>query len=258
MVRGAGSAGGSATGLRLSSRQHPVPPGLNPKDYRSLKTQYLQVSLLGAPRRASMGQGIAACLLLAMGHHAAVLPRDVLAACRGWCEPGVLPAPQGALSSLLGLLPVPMEVAHCCLVCAGSQGSVLISVTPPQSYGPEHLLTFHNLKRIGLLTEQAAGETLTAVESRVSKLVTDRAAGESQSHGELWGRAAHCWAGGSPGAGAGSAAPSLPEPGACTATGPQLAAAAPRPGALSCFCLLFQGRSQTRLIPWPGRAISEP
>ncbi|KAK2524443.1 Vps33b [Columba guinea] len=41
-----------------------------------------------------------------------------------------------------------------------------------QSYGPEHLLTFHNLKRMGLLTEQAAGETLTAVESRVSKLMT--------------------------------------------------------------------------------------
>ncbi|XP_074773688.1 vacuolar protein sorting-associated protein 33B isoform X4 [Athene noctua] len=49
---------------------------------------------------------------------------------------------------------------------------------PPQSYGPEHLLTFHNLKRVGLLTEQAAGETLTAVESKVSKLVTDRAAGK--------------------------------------------------------------------------------
>ncbi|NWU86617.1 VP33B protein, partial [Onychorhynchus coronatus] len=47
-----------------------------------------------------------------------------------------------------------------------------------QSYGPEHLLTFHNLKRIGLLTEQVAGETLTAVESKVSKLVTDRAAGK--------------------------------------------------------------------------------
>ncbi|NXH43802.1 VP33B protein, partial [Dicaeum eximium] len=47
-----------------------------------------------------------------------------------------------------------------------------------QSYGPEHLLTFHNLRRIGLLTEQAAGETLTAVESKVSKLVTDRAAGK--------------------------------------------------------------------------------
>lgn len=130
MVRGAGSAGGSATGLGLSSRQHPVPPGLNPKDYRSLKTQYLQVSLLGAPRGASTGQGIAACLLLTMGHQAMVLPRDVPAACRGWCEPGALPAPQGALSSLLGLLPVPTEVAHCYLVCAGSQGSVLIPVTP--------------------------------------------------------------------------------------------------------------------------------
>ncbi|NWS14330.1 VP33B protein, partial [Pachyramphus minor] len=47
-----------------------------------------------------------------------------------------------------------------------------------QSYGPEHLLTFHNLKRVGLLTEQAAGDTLTAVESKVSKLVTDRAAGK--------------------------------------------------------------------------------
>ncbi|NXA36129.1 VP33B protein, partial [Eudromia elegans] len=47
-----------------------------------------------------------------------------------------------------------------------------------QSYGPEHLLTFHNLKRVGLLTEQCPGETLTAVESKVSKLVTDRAAGK--------------------------------------------------------------------------------
>ncbi|XP_077173964.1 vacuolar protein sorting-associated protein 33B [Paroedura picta] len=46
-----------------------------------------------------------------------------------------------------------------------------------QSYGPEHLLTFHNLKRMGLLMEQVAGEALTAVESKVSKLVTDRAAG---------------------------------------------------------------------------------
>ncbi|XP_040198404.1 vacuolar protein sorting-associated protein 33B isoform X1 [Rana temporaria] len=47
-----------------------------------------------------------------------------------------------------------------------------------QSYGPEHLLTFSNLKRTGLLTEQVPGETLTAVESRVSKLVTDKAAGK--------------------------------------------------------------------------------
>ncbi|XP_054859036.1 vacuolar protein sorting-associated protein 33B [Eublepharis macularius] len=47
-----------------------------------------------------------------------------------------------------------------------------------QSYGPEHLLTFHNLKRLGLLMEQVPGETLTAVENKVSKLVTDRAAGK--------------------------------------------------------------------------------
>ncbi|KAM3925557.1 vacuolar protein sorting-associated protein 33B isoform 1-T1 [Leptodactylus fuscus] len=47
-----------------------------------------------------------------------------------------------------------------------------------QSYGPEHLLTFSNLKRAGLLTEQAPGEALTAVESRVSKLVTDKAVGK--------------------------------------------------------------------------------
>ena len=47
-----------------------------------------------------------------------------------------------------------------------------------QSYGPEHLLTFFNLRRAGLLTEQAPGDTLTAVESKVSKLVTDKAAGE--------------------------------------------------------------------------------
>ncbi|XP_020032994.2 vacuolar protein sorting-associated protein 33B isoform X2 [Castor canadensis] len=47
-----------------------------------------------------------------------------------------------------------------------------------QSYGPEHLLTFSNLRRAGLLTEQVPGETLTAVESKVSKLVTDKAAGK--------------------------------------------------------------------------------
>uniref|UniRef100_A0A2K6BWH4 Vacuolar protein sorting-associated protein 33B n=1 Tax=Macaca nemestrina TaxID=9545 RepID=A0A2K6BWH4_MACNE len=45
-------------------------------------------------------------------------------------------------------------------------------------YGPEHLLTFSNLRRAGLLTEQAPGDTLTAVESKVSKLVTDKAAGK--------------------------------------------------------------------------------
>uniref|UniRef100_A0A8C5KAA1 Vacuolar protein sorting 33B n=1 Tax=Jaculus jaculus TaxID=51337 RepID=A0A8C5KAA1_JACJA len=47
-----------------------------------------------------------------------------------------------------------------------------------QSYGPEHLLTFSNLRRAGLLTEQAPGDTLTAMESKVSKLVTDKAAGK--------------------------------------------------------------------------------
>ncbi|XP_026540486.1 vacuolar protein sorting-associated protein 33B isoform X1 [Notechis scutatus] len=45
-----------------------------------------------------------------------------------------------------------------------------------QSYGPEHLLTFHNLKQLGLLTEQVSGETLAAMENKVSKLVTDKAA----------------------------------------------------------------------------------
>ncbi|XP_036590482.1 vacuolar protein sorting-associated protein 33B isoform X1 [Trichosurus vulpecula] len=47
-----------------------------------------------------------------------------------------------------------------------------------QSYGPEHLLTFSNLRRTGLLTEQVPGDTLTAVENKVSKLVTDKAAGK--------------------------------------------------------------------------------
>ncbi|XP_060035447.1 vacuolar protein sorting-associated protein 33B isoform X2 [Erinaceus europaeus] len=47
-----------------------------------------------------------------------------------------------------------------------------------QSYGPEHLLTFSNLRRAGLLTEQAPGDALTAVESKVSKLVMDKAAGK--------------------------------------------------------------------------------
>lgn len=52
-----------------------------------------------------------------------------------------------------------------------------------QSYGPEHLLTFSNLRLAGLLTEQAPGDTLTAVESKVSKLVTDKAAGEQGAQG---------------------------------------------------------------------------
>lgn len=47
-----------------------------------------------------------------------------------------------------------------------------------QSYGYEHILTFANLKQIGLLTEQQSGETLTAVESTMGKLVTDKAVGK--------------------------------------------------------------------------------
>lgn len=47
-----------------------------------------------------------------------------------------------------------------------------------QSYGPQHLLTFWNLKKLGLLVEQQQGETLTAVESKMGKLVTDKAVGK--------------------------------------------------------------------------------
>uniref|UniRef100_U3K9C2 VPS33B late endosome and lysosome associated n=1 Tax=Ficedula albicollis TaxID=59894 RepID=U3K9C2_FICAL len=65
-----------------------------------------------------------------------------------------------------------------CLLSITENGLHADPAAPSQSYGPEHLLTFHNLKRMGLLTEQSAGETLTAVESKVSKLVTDRAAGK--------------------------------------------------------------------------------
>ncbi|NXI94960.1 VP33B protein, partial [Psophia crepitans] len=70
------------------------------------------------------------------------------------------------------------EAWHPAAVPSSQPGLHADGLCPPQSYGPEHLLTFHNLKRIGLLTEQSAGETLTAVESKVSKLVTDRAAGK--------------------------------------------------------------------------------
>ncbi|XP_015198768.1 vacuolar protein sorting-associated protein 33B isoform X1 [Lepisosteus oculatus] len=47
-----------------------------------------------------------------------------------------------------------------------------------QSYGTEHLLTFANLRQLGLLVEQNPGETLTAMESKVGKLVNDRTAGK--------------------------------------------------------------------------------
>uniref|UniRef100_A0A3B1JAS9 VPS33B late endosome and lysosome associated n=1 Tax=Astyanax mexicanus TaxID=7994 RepID=A0A3B1JAS9_ASTMX len=47
-----------------------------------------------------------------------------------------------------------------------------------QSYGIEHLLTFSNLKQMGLLVEQQPGETLTVMESKVGKLVNDKTAGK--------------------------------------------------------------------------------
>lgn len=50
---------------------------------------------------------------------------------------------------------------------------------PPQSYGADHLLTFSNLRQAGLLAEQPAGEALSAMESKVGKLVNDKTAGET-------------------------------------------------------------------------------
>ncbi|XP_048886565.1 vacuolar protein sorting-associated protein 33B [Brienomyrus brachyistius] len=47
-----------------------------------------------------------------------------------------------------------------------------------QSYGTEHLLTFANLRQLGLLVEQQAGETLTVMESKVGKLVNDKTVGK--------------------------------------------------------------------------------
>uniref|UniRef100_A0A2K5IU97 Vacuolar protein sorting-associated protein 33B n=1 Tax=Colobus angolensis palliatus TaxID=336983 RepID=A0A2K5IU97_COLAP len=63
-----------------------------------------------------------------------------------------------------------------CLLSITENGDARCSLDT--HYGPEHLLTFSNLRRAGLLTEQAPGDTLTAVESKVSKLVTDKAAGK--------------------------------------------------------------------------------
>ncbi|MFT7816448.1 vacuolar protein sorting-associated protein 33B isoform X1 [Arapaima gigas] len=47
-----------------------------------------------------------------------------------------------------------------------------------QIYGTEHLLTFANLRQLGLLVEQQPGEALTAMESKVGKLVNDKTAGK--------------------------------------------------------------------------------
>uniref|UniRef100_A0AAQ6ADX6 Vacuolar protein sorting-associated protein 33B n=1 Tax=Amphiprion ocellaris TaxID=80972 RepID=A0AAQ6ADX6_AMPOC len=46
------------------------------------------------------------------------------------------------------------------------------------NYGVDHLLTFSNLRQLGLLVEQQPGETLTVMESRVGKLVNDKTAGK--------------------------------------------------------------------------------
>ncbi|XP_042341006.1 vacuolar protein sorting-associated protein 33B [Plectropomus leopardus] len=47
-----------------------------------------------------------------------------------------------------------------------------------QGYGVDHLLTFANLRQLGLLVEQQPGETLTVMESKVGKLVNDKTAGK--------------------------------------------------------------------------------
>ncbi|XP_037650290.1 vacuolar protein sorting-associated protein 33B [Sebastes umbrosus] len=47
-----------------------------------------------------------------------------------------------------------------------------------QSYGVDHLLTFANLKQLGLLVEQQPGETLNVMESKVGKLVNDKTGGK--------------------------------------------------------------------------------
>uniref|UniRef100_A0A668AKH5 VPS33B late endosome and lysosome associated n=1 Tax=Myripristis murdjan TaxID=586833 RepID=A0A668AKH5_9TELE len=54
----------------------------------------------------------------------------------------------------------------------------LNSAWPCQSYGVDHLLTFANLKQLGLLVEQQPGETLTVMESKMGKLVNDKTAGK--------------------------------------------------------------------------------
>lgn len=70
----------------VHSVHHSIPTGLIPKDYRSLKTQYLQVREPGAP---------------------------------GLSEQGLSSLPAPALLSYLkqpaGLLRVPEAVSHCCL-----------------------------------------------------------------------------------------------------------------------------------------------
>uniref|UniRef100_A0A4W5PBG4 VPS33B late endosome and lysosome associated n=1 Tax=Hucho hucho TaxID=62062 RepID=A0A4W5PBG4_9TELE len=64
-----------------------------------------------------------------------------------------------------------------CLLSLTENGDSL-SYFLSQSYGIDHLLTFSNLKQLGLLVEQQPGETLTVMESRVGKLVNDKTAGK--------------------------------------------------------------------------------
>uniref|UniRef100_A0A8C6TZJ8 VPS33B late endosome and lysosome associated n=1 Tax=Neogobius melanostomus TaxID=47308 RepID=A0A8C6TZJ8_9GOBI len=47
-----------------------------------------------------------------------------------------------------------------------------------RSYGFDHLLTFSSLKTLGLVQEQQTAETLSAMETRVGRLVNDRTAGK--------------------------------------------------------------------------------
>ena len=56
----------------------------------------------------------------------------------------------------------------------------MLSACRAQSYGVDHLLTFANLRQLGLLVEQQPGETLTVMESKVGKLVNDKTAGERE------------------------------------------------------------------------------
>lgn len=62
-----------------------LPTGLIPKDYRSLKTQYLQVSVSGDSQQSKhcVGLGFPSLLLLTMRRWAAALPRDARAVSAG-------------------------------------------------------------------------------------------------------------------------------------------------------------------------------
>ena len=62
-----------------------LPTGLIPKDYRSLKTQYLQVSVFGGSQQSKhcAGLGFPSLLLLAMRRWAAALLRDAQAVSAG-------------------------------------------------------------------------------------------------------------------------------------------------------------------------------